>query len=171
MHHFKKFSGRTFPVDIKYLESDEENDPEKLITQAVLTIIQNYDEKDILIFLSTEREIKETLITLKKLRLGQFEILPLFSRLSAREQNRIFVKTNKRRIILSTNIAETSITVPNIGFVIDVGRARISRYSFRNKVQRLPIEPISKASANQRAGRCGRIMPGTCFQTLSRIRL
>ena len=162
-----KVSGRTFPVDIKYLESDEEDESEKLITQSVLTIIQNYDEKDILIFLSTEREIKETLIALKKLRLGQFEILPLFSRLSAREQNRIFVKTNKRRIILSTNIAETSITVPNIGFVIDVGRARISRYSFRNKVQRLPIESISKASANQRTGRCGRIMPGTCFRLYS----
>ena len=162
-----KVSGRTFPVDIKYVESDEENDPEKLMTQSVLTIIQNYDEKDILIFLSTEREINETLIALKKLRLNQFEILPLFSRLSTREQNKIFVKSNKRRIILSTNIAETSITVPNIGFVIDVGRARISRYSFRNKVQRLPIESISKASANQRAGRCGRIMAGTCFRLYS----
>ena len=157
-------SGRTFPVEIEYLNDNElDEDMEALVVKSVLKIIKYYGNKDILIFFSTEREIKEAQVALKKLKLNQCEILPLFSRLSINEQNQIFKKSKKRRIILSTNIAETSITVPNIGFVIDTGKVRLSRYSFRNKVQRLPIESISKASANQRAGRCGRIAAGTCL--------
>ena len=160
-----KVSGRTFPVEIEYLNDNElDEDMEALVVKSVLKIIKCYGNKDILIFFSTEREIKEAQVALKKLKLNQCEILPLFSRLSINEQNQIFKKSNKRRIILSTNIAETSITVPNIGFVIDTGKVRLSRYSFRNKVQRLPIESISQASANQRAGRCGRIAAGTCFR-------
>src|SRR5205085_3222945 len=122
-----------------------------------------------LIFLSGEREIRETAEALRKHHVqgAPVEVLPLYARLSTDEQNRIFQPHGGRRIVLATNVAETSLTVPGIRYVIDPGLARISRYSPRNKIQRLPIEPISQASANQRAGRCGRVGPGVCVRLYS----
>lgn len=122
---------------------------------------------DILVFLSGEREIRDTADALAELELRDTEILPLFARLSAAEQQRVFSRSARRRVVLATNVAETSITVPGIRAVIDPGTARISRYSTRTKVQRLPIEPISRASADQRAGRCGRVAPGVCIRLYS----
>ena len=122
---------------------------------------------DILIFLSGEREIREVAEALRKHHPQHTEILPLYSRLSASEQNRVFKLSGKRRIVLATNVAETSITVPGIRYVIDPGTARISRYSYRSKVQRLPIEKIAQSSANQRAGRCGRLSDGICIRLYS----
>ena len=119
---------------------------------------------DVLVFLSGEREIHDTADHLRRLDLPGTEVLPLYARLSAAEQHRIFQPRRGRRIVLSTNVAETSLTVPGVRFVVDAGTARISRYSTRLKVQRLPIEPVSQASANQRAGRCGRVAPGTCIR-------
>jgi ATP-dependent helicase HrpA len=119
---------------------------------------------DILIFLSGEREIRETAESLRKHHPPNTEILPLYARLSAAEQNRVFQPHGRPRIVLATNVAETSLTVPGIRYVIDPGTARISRYSPRSKIQRLPVEKISQASANQRAGRCGRVMAGVCIR-------
>lgn len=116
---------------------------------------------DILIFMNGEREIRDTADALSKRNLRDTEIVPLYARLSAGEQNKIFQPHAGRRIVLATNVAETSLTVPGIKYVIDPGTARISRYSYRTKVQRLPIEPISQASANQRKGRCGRTEEGS----------
>lgn len=170
-------SGRTYPVDVQYRpvldESGEERTFYNAIEEAVAEIIQldkvRQGPQDVLVFLTGEREIREAADVLRKAALPDTEIMPLYARLSSAEQNRIFhgARHAGRRIVLSTNVAETSITVPNIGYVIDTGVARISRYSYRSKVQRLPIEPISKASANQRAGRCGRIAPGVCFRLYS----
>lgn len=117
-------------------------------------------------FLPGEREIRETAELLRKAQLRDTEVIPLYARLSLKEQNRVFhgVRGAGRRIVLATNVAETSLTVPGIRYVIDPGLARISRYSYRSKVQRLPVEAISQASANQRAGRCGRVAPGTCIR-------
>ena len=109
-----------------------------------------------------EREIRALSNVLRHAELRHTEVLPLYSRLSNQEQNRVFQSHRGRRLVLSTNVAETSLTVPGIRYVIDTGVARISRYSVRSKIQRLPIEPISQASANQRAGRCGRVAPGIC---------
>ena len=124
-----------------------------------------------LVFLPTERDIRETAKTLRGRSIPgdgrQTEILPLYARLSASEQNKIFQPHGRRRIVLATNVAESSLTVPNIRFVVDTGTARISRYSPRRKVQRLPIEAISQASADQRAGRCGRVGPGICVRLYS----
>jgi ATP-dependent helicase HrpA len=124
---------------------------------------------DILIFLPGEREIRETADTLRKANLRDIEILPLYGRLSLAEQNKVFGNQGgtRQKLILSSNVAETSLTVPGIRYVIDPGLARISRYSYRSKVQRLPVEAISQASANQRAGRCGRVAPGTCIRLYS----
>ena len=122
---------------------------------------------DILVFLAGEQEIRETAESLADLNLLNTEVLPLFARLSATEQHRVFTPHTGRRIVLATNVAETSLTVPGIRYVIDPGTARISRYSVRTKVQRLPIEPVSQASANQRAGRCGRVAPGICIRLYS----
>lgn len=122
---------------------------------------------DILIFMSGEREIRDTADALIKQNLPHTEVLPLYARLSNSEQNRVFQSHHGRRIVLATNVAETSLTVPGIKYVIDPGTARISRYSFRTKVQRLPIEPISQASANQRKGRCGRVSDGICIRLYS----
>lgn len=123
---------------------------------------------DVLVFLPTERDIHETLAYLNKQDLRFTEVLPLFSRLSNKDQNKIFnPEGSVRRVILATNVAETSLTVPRIKYVIDSGLARISRYSYRTKVQRLPIEKISQASANQRAGRCGRLSAGVCIRLYS----
>src|SRR5204862_817912 len=122
---------------------------------------------DILVFLSGEREIRDTADALAgRVRPGT-EILPLYARLSAAEQHRVFAPHPGRRVVLATNVAETSLTVPGIHYVIDPGTARISRYNTRTKVQRLPIEPVSQASANQRAGRCGRVADGICIRLYS----
>ncbi len=115
-------------------------------------------------FLSGEREIHDTADALRRLELPATEVLPLYARLSAAEQHRVFQPHRGRRIVLATNVAETSLTVPGVRYVVDAGTARISRYSRRSKVQRLPIEPISQASADQRAGRCGRVAPGICIR-------
>ena len=117
-----------------------------------------------MVFLSGEREIRDAAQAITGMQLRSTEVLPLYARLSAAEQHRVFSGHPGRRIVLATNVAETSLTVPGIRYVIDTGLARISRYSARTKVQRLPIEPISRASANQRAGRCGRVAPGVCIR-------
>ena len=172
-------SGRTFPVEIRYqpllLKSDSEEvdadqSMEQGIVDAVHTII--HEEKlegfkgasDILVFLPGEREIRETAELLRREELRHTEVVPLYARLSSSEQQKIFKSHSGRRIVLSTNVAETSLTVPGIRYVIDPGVARISRYSVRSKVQQLPIEKISQASANQRAGRCGRVADGICIR-------
>ena len=165
-------SGRTYPVEIRYRGKSEGNDVEPDIDwiQEIVNATTELEQEgagDILIFLSGEREIREVSEALRKLRRHDLEILPLYSRLSAKEQQRIFAPHDQRRIVLSTNVAETSLTVPGIRYVIDPGLARISRYSIRSKVQRLPIEKISQASANQRAGRCGRLGPGICIRLYS----
>ncbi|TCP95073.1 ATP-dependent helicase HrpA [Cricetibacter osteomyelitidis] len=161
-------SGRTYPVEVRYrpIVEDEEQDQLQGILNAV-DELQAEGRGDILIFLSGEREIRDTAEALEKRELKFTEILPLFARLSAQEQNRIFQSSNLNRIVLATNVAETSLTIPNIKYVIDPGTARISRYSYRTKVQRLPIEPISQASANQRKGRCGRVSEGICIRLYS----
>ena len=165
-------SGRTYPVEVFYHPlADEKENQDKQLQEAIVDAVDEisiYDKQaDILIFLPGEREIRETTETLRKHRLFNTEILPLFARLSVSEQNRVFAPTQERRIVLATNVAETSLTVPRIKAVIDTGLARISRYSIRNKVQRLPIEAISRSSADQRKGRCGRIAPGICFRLFS----
>jgi len=160
-------SGRTYPVTYQYRPlSGEDEDDRDIVTGVVDTVneIGQTDHGDILVFLSGEREIRETADALKKENLRLTEVLPLFGRLSSSEQNRIFKPGSKRHIVLSTNIAETSLTVPRIRYVIDAGQARISRYSHRLKIQQLPIERISQASANQRAGRCGRVSAGICYR-------
>ena len=162
-------SGRTYPVDIQYRPMIEQEEEQDVVAAVVNTVdeISRIDHGDILVFLSGEREIREAANSLNKQNLRLTEILPLYGRLSASEQNRIFKPGGKRHIVLATNIAETSLTVPRIRYVIDAGRARISRYSHRLKIQQLPIERISQASANQRAGRCGRVSAGICFRLYS----
>ena len=120
--------------------------------------------RDVLVFLPGERDILDWSRWINRQFRDQYEVLPLYARLPPREQKRIFEPGKQHRIVLATNVAETSLTVPNIGYVVDLGDARISRYSFRSKLQRLPIEPISKASADQRQGRCGRVAPGICYR-------
>lgn len=159
--------GRTYPVEMRYrpLFSDDSEVVEQ--TQGILNAVNELSHEgrgDILIFLSGEREIRDTAEFLVNAKLRHTEIVPLYARLSAAEQNRIFQPHGGRRIVLATNVAETSLTVPGIRYVIDTGTARISRYSAKSKVQRLPIEPISQASANQRAGRCGRVAEGICIR-------
>ena len=164
-----EISGRTYPVDVWYRPSDEDNPLPQVqqIGQAVEELIA-YGTGDVLVFLSGEAEIRETAKYLRKEQFSGCEVLPLYARLSISEQEKIFkTSTSKRRIVLATNVAETSITVPGIRFVIDPGFARISRYSVRNKIQRLPIEKISQASANQRKGRCGRVADGICIRLYS----
>ena len=174
-------SGRTYPVDVNYrpLEYLElgGRDADLRLQQGILSSLREIEDLergrkggrlgDVLVFLSGEREIRETSKFLRDARLAHTEILPLYARLSAAEQNRIFQSHSGRRVILSTNVAETSLTVPGIRYVIDPGTARISRYSVRSKVQRLPVEPVSQASANQRKGRCGRVAEGVCFRLYS----
>ncbi|WP_119343383.1 ATP-dependent RNA helicase HrpA, partial [Facilibium subflavum] len=164
-------TGRTYPVEIRYQDPLEFNDDLSQAEQVLRAIDQLSHEKpgDILVFLATERNIHTTADFLQKAQLRHTEILPLFARLSASDQDKIFNPSGVgRRIILSTNVAETSLTVPGIRYVIDSGEVRISRYSYKTKVQRLPIEPISQASANQRAGRCGRIAEGICIRLYSK---
>ncbi|HHF7327062.1 TPA: ATP-dependent RNA helicase HrpA [Haemophilus influenzae] len=161
-------SGRTYPVEVRYRPVVEENDQDQL--QGILNAVDELQAEgrgDILIFMNGEREIRDTAEALQKQNLKHTEILPLFAQLSAQEQNKIFHPSGLNRIVLATNVAETSLTVPGIKYVIDPGTARISRYSYRTKVQRLPIEPISQASANQRKGRCGRVSEGICIRLYS----
>lgn len=177
-------SGRTYPVEVRYrplvAEVDEDEDDEEAggrrradDRDQVQAISDAVDELlgeasgDILVFLSGEREIRDTAEALNKRQLRNTEVLPLYARLSAAEQHRVFQQHTGRRIVLATNVAETSLTVPGIKYVIDPGTARISRYSLRTKVQRLPIEAISQASANQRKGRSGRTSDGICIRLYS----
>jgi ATP-dependent helicase HrpA len=168
-------SGRTYPVEMRYRPIEQPEEDDETGDELQHAILDAVDELyrdlrgDVLIFLSGEREIRETTDSLKKHHPNQYEILPLYSKLSVSEQERVFnPKGGKIRIVLATNVAETSLTVPNIRGVIDTGHARISRYSHRSKIQRLPIERISQSSANQRAGRCGRVADGICIRLYSR---
>ncbi len=163
-------SGRTYPVETRYRPVSEQDDKDADQLQGIFDAVEElYREPpgDILIFLNGEREIRDTADALEKLKLPHTEVLPLYARLSAAEQNRIFQSHSGRRIVLATNVAETSLTVPGIRYVIDPGTVRISRYSYRSKVQQLPIEAISQASANQRKGRCGRVAAGICIRLYS----
>ncbi|NWC81082.1 ATP-dependent RNA helicase HrpA [Pseudomonas putida] len=176
-------SGRTYPVDTWYRpltsEQDEEGnqvEDDLTVDQAILATLDEiaHHERsegkgpgDVLVFLPGEREIRDAAEILRKAQLRHTEILPLYARLSPAEQQRIFQSHTGRRVVLATNVAETSLTVPGIRYVIDTGTARISRYSYRAKVQRLPIEAVSQASANQRKGRCGRVEPGICIRLYS----
>ncbi|MDP5313473.1 ATP-dependent RNA helicase HrpA [Streptomyces poriferorum] len=165
-------SGRTYPVEVRYrplLEEDSEDSDRDQITAICDAVdeLQNEGPGDVLVFLSGEREIRDTADALGKRNLRHTEVLPLYARLSHAEQHRVFQRHTGRRVVLATNVAETSLTVPGIKYVIDPGNARISRYSHRTKVQRLPIERISQASANQRKGRCGRTSDGICIRLYS----
>jgi ATP-dependent helicase HrpA len=165
-------SGRTYPVEVRYhpLHGEDDDARQKDLQQGIgdaVDELNRLDRGDILVFLSGERDIRDTASYLHKRQLPNTEILPLLARLSASEQQRIFHGSSQRRIVLATNIAETSLTVPGIKYVIDSGLARISRYSWRSKMQRLPIEKISQASANQRKGRCGRVSSGVCIRLYS----
>ena len=176
-------SGRTYPVEIRYRplevvvsagnDEDDPDDPDHEIvhtemrdqTEAIVDAIHELEHEppgDVLVFLSGEREIRDTSEVLRDLK--HTEVLPLYARLPTAEQQRVFQPHTGRRVVLATNVAETSLTVPGIRYVVDPGTARISRYSRRTKVQRLPIEPISQASAAQRAGRSGRVAPGVCIR-------
>ena len=164
-------SGRTYPVEIRYrpLEVKDEDDQEEKIEEAILDVVKDFSKVggDTLVFLPGEREIRDTADFLKNKLPPHYEVLPLFSRLSNEEQQKIFRGSNGRRIILSTNVAETSLTVPGIKYVIDPGIARVNRYSPRSKVEQLQIEKISQASAKQRSGRCGRVSDGICVRLYS----
>ena len=181
-------SGRTYPVEVRYRplepdaaadDGDDPDDPDHDVvhriaprdqTEAIIDAVHELDREqpgDVLVFLSGEREIRDTADALRAEELRNTEVLPLFARLPTAEQQKVFQPHTGRRIVLATNVAETSLTVPGIRYVIDPGTARISRYSRRTKVQRLPIEPISQASARQRAGRCGRLSDGICIRLYS----
>ncbi|MCB1800924.1 MAG: ATP-dependent RNA helicase HrpA [Gammaproteobacteria bacterium] len=162
-------SGRTFPVELRYRPPEEAGAGERddAMQQAIVDAIDELGREspgDILVFLSGEREIRETAETLRKHKMLHSEVIPLYARLSPAEQARVFAPSGRRHIVLATNVAETSLTVPGIRYVIDAGFARISRYSARSKIQRLPVERISQASAEQRKGRCGRVADGICIR-------
>ncbi len=163
-------SGRTFPVDIIYRPwlGEVEDQVQGIVDalEEILTLPQG-PSGDILIFLPGEREIRETALAIRHANFPMLEVLPFYARLSLAEQNKAFLPHKGRRVVLATNVAETSITVPGIGYVIDPGTARISRYSAKSRIQRLPVEAISQASANQRAGRCGRVSKGVCIRLYS----
>ncbi|WP_307861835.1 ATP-dependent RNA helicase HrpA [Nocardioides sp. SYSU D00065] len=172
-------SGRTYPVEVRYRplialpEEDDEGEPvQRDQTEAILEAVRELSAEgpgDVLVFLPGEREIRDTADAFEALRSDRLEVVPLYSRLSAADQHRVFSShpSTVRRVVLATNVAETSLTVPGIRYVVDTGVARISRYSVRTKVQRLPIEPISQASANQRSGRCGRVSEGIAIRLYS----
>src|SRR4249920_1086728 len=164
-HHFARdgvdapiveISGRTYPVEMRYRPLSGDGDQVQAVVDAVGELGRE-GRGDVLVFLSGEREIRDTADALARLERPGLEVLPLYARLSSAEQHRIFQPHLSRRVVLSTNVAETSVTVTGVRYVVDTGVARISRYSRRLKVQRLPIEAVSQASANQRAGRCGRV--------------
>lgn len=166
-------SGRLFPIELIYSPVDEmlENSGEfthlDAVAASVERILLESDRGDILAFFATERDIRETTDLLASRKLGPLEIVPLFGRLAAADQQRVFAPSRHRKLVLSTNIAETSLTIPGIRFVIDTGEARISRFNNRTRTRRLPIEAISRSSADQREGRCGRVGPGTCIRLYS----
>ncbi|MDO6619500.1 ATP-dependent RNA helicase HrpA [Shewanella sp. 10N.286.52.C2] len=160
-------SGRTFPVETRYRPLVRDTDADLDVSDGIFSAVDELMAEgpgDILIFMNGEREIRDTTEMLRKQNYRDTEVLPLYARLSYGEQSKVFKSHVGRRIVLATNVAETSLTVPGIRYVIDPGTARISRYSYRTKVQRLPIEPISQASANQRQGRCGRVAAGICIR-------
>ncbi|MDR5811380.1 ATP-dependent RNA helicase HrpA [Caballeronia sp. LZ019] len=176
-------SGRLYPVEVRYRPIEEESEAirnaqgnapkrndRKTDRDLMEGIVDAVDELcrvgpgDVLVFLPGEREIRDAAEALRKHHPPHTEILPLFARLSAQEQERVFRPSNARRIVLATNVAETSLTVPGIRYVVDTGMARVKRYSYRNKVEQLQIEPVSQAAANQRAGRCGRVADGVCIR-------
>jgi len=173
-------SGRMYPVEVRYRPVETESMPGSSVPSAAAkakeqrdlmdTIVDAVDELarigpgDILVFLPGEREIRDANEALRKHHPPHVDILPLFARLSAQEQERVFKPTNARRIVLATNVAETSLTVPGIRYVVDAGTARVKRYSYRNKVEQLQIEPVSQSAAKQRAGRCGRVAAGVCIR-------
>ena len=171
-------SGRTYPVEVRYRPlmelSEDDEEGETVVrdqTEAIVDAVRELSAEgpgDILVFLPGEREIRDTADVLRDLNLrNPLEVVPLYSRLSAAEQHKVFASHTGRRVVLATNVAETSLTVPGIRYVVDTGVARISRYSVRTKVQRLPVEPISQASANQRSGRCGRVEAGIAIRLYS----
>jgi ATP-dependent helicase HrpA len=173
-------SGRLYPVEVRYRPVETDTKPGSAAPSAATkakeqrdlmdAIVDAVDELaligpgDILVFLPGEREIRDAAEALRKHHPPQVDILPLFARLSAQEQERVFKPTNARRIVLATNVAETSLTVPGIRYVVDAGTARVKRYSYRNKVEQLQIEPVSQSAAKQRAGRCGRVAAGVCIR-------
>jgi ATP-dependent helicase HrpA len=165
--------GRGYPVELRYrpvvgeLQADVVSSRDRQLLPAIAEAVRELSHDgpgDILVFLPTERDIREAAEAVAGLQLPHTTVLPLFARLSTREQQRVFAPHPGRRVVLSTNVAETSVTVPGIHYVVDTGLVRISRYSPRSKLQRLPVEPISQASAAQRAGRCGRVAPGICIR-------
>jgi ATP-dependent RNA helicase HrpA len=175
-----KVSGRTYPVEVRYRplveEAGVDEEGEAVVrdqTEAVVDAVRELVREgpgDVLVFLPGEREIRDTADVLGRLSTRPsdgFDVVPLYARLSSAEQHKVFERHSRRRVVLATNVAETSLTVPGIRYVVDAGLARISRYSTRTKVQRLPIEPVSQASANQRAGRCGRVEAGICIRLYS----
>ena len=160
-------SGRMFPVEVRYRPFDEEKDEDFDLNDAITAAVDETARTgpgDVLVFLPGEREIRDAAEALRKHHPPHTEILPLFARLSAADQERVFRPHIGRRIVLATNVAETSLTVPGIRYVIDAGLARVKRYSYRNKVEQLRVEKISRAAAQQRAGRCGRVSSGICIR-------
>jgi len=158
-------SGRLYPIETRYRPCDEKKDSD--LNDAIVDAVSEAHSEgpgDVLVFLPGEREIREAAEALRKHHPPGLEVLPLFARQTAQEQSRVFAGHQGRRVILATNVAETSLTVPGIRYVIDSGVARVKRYSHRNKVEQLQVEAISRASANQRAGRCGRVSSGVCFR-------
>ncbi len=162
-------SGRLYPVEVRYRPvADVDDADDRTLMDALVDAVDECavaGRGDVLVFLPGEREIREAAEALRKHHPAGTEILPLFARLSSEEQDRIFrPSTSGRRVVLATNVAETSLTVPGIRYVVDTGLARVKRYSYRNKVEQLQVEPISQAAANQRAGRCGRVADGICVR-------
>src|SRR5690606_36617514 len=166
-------SRRTYPVTVHYRPADNEQDITRQLEDTLREIEAHEREHgrpsacEVLVYLSGERDIRDAHRHLKKCQFRDTEFLPLYARLTQQEQQRVFSGHRGRRVVLSTNVAETSLTVPGIRYVIDAGTARISRYSVHAKVQRLPVEAVSQASAEQRKGRSGRIMPGDCYRLYS----
>jgi ATP-dependent helicase HrpA len=165
-------TGRLHPVEVRYRptgsgKEEEETDVGEAIADAVDELVRGPGRGDVLVFLPGEREIRETADALRGHALKGAEILPLYARLSFEEQARVFRPGGAQRIVLATNVAETSLTVPGIRYVVDTGLARVNRYSHRSKVEQLQVEPVSQASANQRAGRCGRVAAGVCVRLYS----
>ena len=168
-------SGRSYPVEVRYrpLAGEDEDAAELSLPEGIAAAVRELAAEraphgDVLVFLPGEKHIREAAEELEAAHIGDMEIVPLYARLSAEEQERIFAAHPRRRVVLATNVAETSLTVPGIRYVVDSGLARLSRYSVNAKVQRLPVERISRASAEQRAGRCGREAPGICIRLYSR---
>ncbi len=156
--------GRTYPVEIRYRPPERESGLTERVMAALDDITREDPEGDVLVFLPGEREIRDAHLALARRQYRHTEVLPLYARLSVKEQDRVFKPGPRRRIVLATNVAETSLTVPRIRWVVDSGDARVKRYSRRSQIERLHIEPVSQAAANQRAGRCGRVGPGICMR-------